>query len=880
MFRRYLDRFRRWSSGTERPGDNAELAQLQLEFKSCFHSFKLLLHANNSALEKMARIEQALAGRAPFGMPFIRAAVTSAAVDVFRMIQNLDALSAGKYGGLEERFSEIQQSIVKALNPVGPKTPERLIVPFDEITGADGDWAGPKMARLCEARNRLQMRVPDGFLITARAYHRLLNHNDLQAEINRRMQIVDFSDLNALQETTEGIEQIIRDADVPPDVSEAIHDGYHRLIKTADPRQGVALRSSALGEDLARTSFAGQYHSRLNVTDADLIQAYKDVVASKYGLRAILYRHNRGFRDEDITMSVGCMRMVPATSGGVIYSRDPMDVNRDEVIIHSAWGLPTTVVNGRSSGDRILVSRKSPHRVVDVKLQDKSRQDQCAADGGIQEEPVSASERRWLSLPPKTAIRLAAYALKIEAHFGGPQDIEWALSADGECHILQCRPLQQIEDNNVEISTESLSIPSDRIICKGGISAAPGSGSGPIQMVENSTDMTRFSNGSILVVREALPRWAPLLDRASAVITGHGSFASHLGNVAREFGVPAVFDLGDVSSLFSNGEQVTVDAGQRTVFRGRIESLLARSEDRKNLIEGSPVHRILSSVSRHVVPLNLLDPDASDFQPSSCQTLHDISRFVHEKSIQELFNFGQAHRFTEKISKQLVYDVPMQWWVLNLDDGFSREISGRRVHLDDICSIPMQAIWDGIVAVPWRGPPPIDGRGLMSVLFQGSSNRSVAVGQGNGLAERNYFMISRYFCSLTSRLGYHFSTIESVAGDTETDNYICFQFRGGAADHQRRNSRVRFLADILEENGFRTTLQDDKLIARIESRDTLAICQKLKILGYLTIHTRQLDMIMNNRASVAFYRDKIRKDLLDIIDQAPTSLTPALADID
>ncbi|MCG8618854.1 MAG: PEP-utilizing enzyme, partial [Desulfobacterales bacterium] len=357
-----------------------------------------------------------------------------------------------------------------------------------------------------------------------------------------------------------------------------------------------------------------------------VVDAYKEVLAGKYSVTAIQYRLNRGFRDEDVDMSVGCIAMVDAVSGGVVYTRHPFDVRDDAVYIQSTWGLPKAVVDGSVNCDLFVVSRGESPRVLRQDVQIKEKKFICYADEGECRMDFVDEMQSAPSLTEDLMIRIARYAQQIEDHYGTPQDIEWAVLADdgtdgdtgSRIVLLQSRPLKQ-----VRVKTNRESFPehdTHTALAAGGITASPGAAAGPVYIVTDDADLTRFPKGAVLVAKRALPKWAPLLGRASALVTEKGSFAGHLANVAREFGVPAVFGIEDACGSLPPDRLITVDADNCRLYPGQVDSLLKSQGPDKNLMAGSPVHRTLTEISRHILPLNLLDPDSPGFVPKNCRT--------------------------------------------------------------------------------------------------------------------------------------------------------------------------------------------------------------------------------------------------------------------
>jgi len=844
------------------------LEELRDTFRKKYHAFRMLLASNNAALHLMTELELALQGNQSFGMTFIRSHSTAISVNVFSIIKYLNELTNNKYASLEPVFAGIQSRLEAILSKPHIIPLQDLVLPLSQVTKDMADGVGAKMANVGELHNKVHgITVPEGFVATVAAYELFLSHNQLQDEINRRIQSMEIKDMATIYRLSSEIQMHIINSEMPPDLAEAITGAYQNLAAKSGPDLRVSLRSSGIGEDSENISFAGQYRSELNVSPENLFEVYKEILASKYAPTAITYRLNKGIRDEDVAMCVGFMSMVDAAAGGVTYSRNPTNIRSDAIYINAVHGLAKQVVDGSGSPDLYVISRTDPLTIVDKEISEKQLRYVCLPEEGVCREEIDA-EGKQPALTDEQALELARIALQLEEHFQGPQDIEWCIDGNGRLYILQSRPLKQL-DIEARRETET-QVPVDNpLVLRGGQMASPGVAAGEAYLVATNADLLSFPEGAVLVTAVPHPHWAPLLSRAEAVVTDRGGITGHLANVAREFRVPALFNTGDATQKITTGTTITVDADGLTIYQGRVESLLALAAQRASLMLGTPVYETLTEVLAEITPLNLTDPDSPDFRPKNCRTLHDITRFAHEVAVRELFDYEANKELSKHFIKRLVAEVPMQWWVLDLENGFKEETPGKEIRIDNIASIPMLALWQGITAVRWEGPPPVDAKGFMAVMAQSASTPQLDAAGPGFFANLNYFMISRHFCHLSSRFGFHFSTVEALVGEDQHENFLRFAFKGGGADFTRRLGRSRLIQEILERYHFKVDIKGDSLFARLEDEPMDYMLERLRILGYISVHTRQLDMVMMNPAQVSHYHNKIIEDIENYVLPSP-----------
>ena len=202
------------------------------------------------------------------------------------------------------------------------------------------------------------VNIPGGFAITAYAYRHLIKEAHIEEAIKDALAGLNTHDMENLQERGKRVRSIIRNTDFPPDLTQAIIESYHTMEK--DYRKGVdvAVRSSATAEDLPDASFAGRQETFLNIQgEAPLIDACKRCFASLFTNRAISYRHDKGFGQFDVYLSIAIQKMIRSdqSSAGVMFSIDTETGFKDAVFITASYGLGENVVQGAVNPDEYYV---------------------------------------------------------------------------------------------------------------------------------------------------------------------------------------------------------------------------------------------------------------------------------------------------------------------------------------------------------------------------------------------------------------------------------------------------------------------------------------------------------------------------------------------
>jgi pyruvate, water dikinase len=289
------------------------------------------------------------------------------------------------------------------------------------------------------------MPVPPGFAVTAGAFRTVLRDHGLREQLAEVLAGLDHTDPAAVAEAGSTARSLIIELELPHQLSVEIQQAYHELARRCgDPHVGVAVRSSATSEDQPDASFAGEHDTYLWVRGADQVLAMlRGCWASLFTDRAITYRREMGYPDDNAAMSVGVQKMVTPRSSGVAFTLNPTNGDRSQVAIDASWGLGEAVVSGVVTPDNFLVD-KVMSVVTSRIISDKHIEHRLGLDGKVTEADVDEERRTVSCLTDEEILAVSALARRAEKHYGCPQDIEWALDSqlpDGEnVLLLQARP--------------------------------------------------------------------------------------------------------------------------------------------------------------------------------------------------------------------------------------------------------------------------------------------------------------------------------------------------------------------------------------------------------------------------------------------------------
>ncbi|MFH2128716.1 MAG: PEP/pyruvate-binding domain-containing protein, partial [Pseudomonadota bacterium] len=638
-------------------------------------------------------------------------------------------------------------------------------------------------------------------------------------------------------------QQKILDAPLPPELEKELSEAGKRLAQLG-ARGLISLRSSAVGED-TQSSFAGLYRSLLGVPPDQAASAYRAVVAALYAPEAVVYRRRRGLLDQDAEMAVLVQAMVEPKASGVMYTTDPLGGGKGPLLISAVRGLGQSLVDGSVDPDLYRLERRHPPLLLEYASGGQGESLGLDAEG-LSKSSLDAAGREEPPLSEGQALELARLGLELEERFACPQDVEWALTGHGRLVILQSRPLQVLAARCGEAAATEV-----EPLLVGGQTARPGAGAGPAFVVGRESDLKNFPDGGVLVARSSSPALAAALPRAAALVTDVGGVAGHLASLAREMGVPALVGIGEATKLITNGQEITVDAGGRRVYPGRVAELTGPEPStalcRPRSVPAPYWHQAAGLITK----LNLTDPHSPRFIPARCATFHDIIRYVHEMSFKEMFRLGdQVGRDPGGGALRLEAVLPFELWFIDLGEGLAPG-AGTALKPDQVISIPGAALIKGLLdpAVDWNRPRPVSLKGLASV-FSASLLTPPKDGQVRDMGQRAYAIVSAEYLNFNCRVGYHFTALDSFCGNQQNDNYISFRFHGGAATEDRRQLRAELIERLLTDMGFSVERTGDQVSAFIKKYPAEMMLGLLEELGRLILFTRQMDMLMNGRPMV------------------------------
>jgi len=547
---------------------------------------------------------------------------------------------------------------------------EKLILWFEDLTKEDIPLVGGKNANLGEML-RAEIPVPPGFAITAYAYKKFITETGIAEGIYKIIEetVTDVNNPKQYEEASRKVRQLIESIPMPREIEAAVKKAYDELAKRTESVQVfVAVRSSATAEDLPDASFAGQQETYLNVRGPEeLIENTIKCWSSLFTPRAIFYRTQKGFKHEQVLISVGVQKMVDAKAAGVIFTINPVTGEPNQIVIEANWGLGESVVSGAVTPDDYIVD-KNTLRIIEKRIARKTVEYvRDPKTGKTIHVDVPAERQDQPSLTDEEIVKLAELAKHIEEHYGGrPQDIEWAidreLSFPENVLIVQSRPETVWSPKMMLPKIEAPKPPTPsppterRVVVKGIAAGKRDIGVGVAKVALTPEEASKLmEKGDVLVTTMTNPDYVPFMRLSGAIVTDKGGVTCHAAIVSRELGIPCIVGTENATKVMATGESYTVDARSGVVYEGIMDEPAKPSAPTPTAVAPSVIES--APITATKIYLNLGVPEMIEeyknlpFDGIGLMRIEFILASYIGEHPSYLLETGQADKFVSKLAE-------------------------------------------------------------------------------------------------------------------------------------------------------------------------------------------------------------------------------------
>ncbi len=436
---------------------------------------------------------------------------------------------------------------------------------FKDIHFDDVPIVGGKGGNLGEMYNN-GIPVPNGFCTTTHAYFKFIDSNGLKPKIKAILDITNVDNPEELNKSSAKIRKMIKSAPVPEDIALDIMSAYKKLCDYGGLKNvPVAVRTSATAEDSPDASFAGQGDTFLNVIgETNVVDRVRACWSSLFTSRSLFYQVKNKYNHFKIGVAVPVQKMVQSEISGICFTINPVNNNKNEIVIETIWGLGEYIVQGIVTPDQHIVDKSNwsikfenhvPQKIQLTRFED-----------GNKETAVPKYKQNRTKIDKNMVLKIAKTAQKLHNHYGRSQDIEFAIEKN-KLYFVQTRPITTVATSQKSLDSQT-QIDSHLKTILEGQAASPGTGSGPAVIIKDPKELKRVRSGQILVTEMTTPDFVPAMKKVKGIVTDQGGQTSHAAIVSRELGVPCVVGTNTATKIIKEGDLVTVDGTSGKIYSG------------------------------------------------------------------------------------------------------------------------------------------------------------------------------------------------------------------------------------------------------------------------------------------------------------------------